>query len=119
MKKIKIDFDFKGAHYEAIIRVRQKPEGREFHITVLDWELERLLYGNHIIKEVDGSLQANVLLEKEGQTELKLVIGGKLSSYLKMTCFADDICVVPIPAEDGWEEWHPIPKHPHHNPVSP
>ncbi|HTI10537.1 MAG TPA: hypothetical protein VL832_18340 [Puia sp.] len=111
MKKIDIEFDFRGRHYDAIIRIRQKPGGREFFITILDWELERLLYGNQVIKEADGSLQANVLLENKDQTELKLTIAGQLSKHMKMRCFTGDVCVSPLPGEEGWEEWHPIPRH--------
>ena len=111
-----IGFDFRDAHYDAIIRIRQKPAGREFHITVLDWELERLLYGNHIIKEEDGSLQANLLPEKKIQTELKLTIAGALSQQLKIGCFADDICVTTVHSENRWEDWHPIARHQHQNP---
>ena len=57
MKKIKIPFEYNGFHYVAVIRVRKNPGAREFHITVLNWELERLLYSNQVIQEVDGVLQ--------------------------------------------------------------
>ncbi len=112
MKKIDIEFEYKGHQYDAAIRIKNKAEGKkEYRITVLDWELERLLYGNQIIQEADGALQANVLLEKKEQTELKLIIAGRLSSYLKIPCFAGDLCIVPSPQEEGWEEWHPISRH--------
>jgi hypothetical protein len=111
MKKIDIEFNFRGRRYDAAIRIWQKAGGREFHITALDWDLERLLYGNEVIKEVDGSLQANIQLENKDQTELKLIIAAALSSYLKVPCFAGDVCVGTSPMEEGWEELHPIPRH--------
>jgi hypothetical protein len=94
MKKIDISFDFRGRPYEAVIRVCEKGGVKEFDTTVLDWELERLLYGNQVIREVDGTLQANILVDKKEQTELKLSIASRLSEYLKVPCFVGDSCLV-------------------------
>src|ERR1700732_2884717 len=104
MKKIDIEFDFKGCHYIAVIRVEQVTGGRDFHVTVLNWDLERLLYGNHIIKEVEGSLEANVVLENKEQTELKLIIASRLSNNLKLPCFACGQRVAVGHTSDGWED---------------
>ncbi len=111
MKKINIEFDFRDHRYNAIIRVSQKGGRREFHITVLNWELERLLYGNEVISEADGSIQANLLLENKEQAELKLVIAAGLSRHLKIPCFVGDQCVSSDPPKEGWEGLHPIPRH--------
>lgn len=111
MKKIDIEFVFKGRHYDAAIRIAQKAGGREFHITVLDWHLERLLYGSEVIKEVEGSLQANAQLENKDQTELKLTIAAALGNYLKLPCFAGNVCVGTGQAGNSWEDLHPIPRH--------
>lgn len=70
MKKIHLEFDFMGQHYFAIVRVRDKHPGKEFDITVLDWTLERLLYGNHLINEANGALEANIIHQNKEQTEL-------------------------------------------------
>ena len=113
MKKIHLSFDFKDRHYDAAIRVRQRTRGREFTITALDWGLERLLYGNQVIQEIDGALQANVLAENKDQTELKLIIAARLSQYLKIPCFTGDQCVMTGHVEEGWEDLHPIPRHEH------
>jgi hypothetical protein len=113
MKKFHLSFVFKDFHYDAAIRVRQRARGREFAITALDWRLERLLYGNQAIQEVDGALQANVLPEKWEQTELKLIIAAQLSQYLKIPCFTGDQCLMTSHVEEGWEDLHPIPRHEH------
>ena len=111
MKKIEIQFSYKGHRFDAIIRAFKKGAGREFHITVLNWELERLLYGNEIIEEVDGIMQANVLPEKREQAELKLIIASRLSNYLKIPCFTGDTCVAADANQVGWEHFHPNPRH--------
>jgi hypothetical protein len=113
MKKFDLSFDFKAHHYDAAIRVQQRDVGREFAITVLDWNLERLLYDNHIIREADGMLQANVLPGKKDQTELKLIIASRLSEYLKIPCFVGEQCLMVNPHEESWEELHPISRHEH------
>jgi hypothetical protein len=115
MKKIIIAFEFRELHFDAVIRVRKNPGVREFYITVLNWELERLLYGNQVINEVDGVLQANVLEEKKDQTELKLSIACRLSEYLNMRCFAGE-CLLGTSDGSKWEDFHPIPRHEHELP---
>jgi hypothetical protein len=111
MKKIDIQFDFRGRHHEALIRVFKKGPGREYHITVLDWNLERLLYGNEVIEEKDQVLHANVRPEKPDQAELKLIIAARLSNQLKVPCFTGNQCLAETPKEEGWEHLHPIPRH--------
>ena len=113
MKKIEIAFNFRGRQYNATIRARQKPEGREFAITARNWELERLLYGNHLIDEKEGALHVNALPGKMKQMELKLIIAARLSEHLKLPCFVGDQCLVSGPPEETWEDLHPIPRHPH------
>jgi hypothetical protein len=111
MKKIDIQFDFRGGHHEALIRIFKKAAGHEYHITVLDWDLERLLYGNEVIEEKDKVLHANVLPEKPDQAELKLIIAARLSTYLKIPCFTGNQCLASDIKEDGWEHMHPIARH--------
>ncbi|MDR3716448.1 MAG: hypothetical protein P4L51_26885 [Puia sp.] len=116
MKKIGIEFDFKGRHHNATVRLVEKGGKHEYHITVLDWELERILYGNEVIGNADGSLQANLLPGKSEQNELKLAIATALSRYLKIPCFVGDQCVSPVSSDSGWEHLHPIPHHHPHPP---
>jgi hypothetical protein len=87
------------------------PRGREFLITVLDWNLERLLYGSHVIREADGVLTVNALPENREQTELKLTIAARLAEQLKLACFVGDECLSTTPGERTWEYFHPLPGH--------
>jgi hypothetical protein len=113
MKKFNLSFDFRGCQYVAAIRVRQNTGITEFDITVLNWRLERLLYGNQIIKEVDGTLQANVVQENEEQAELKLIIAARLGEYLKEPTFVNDECRLGGTQTKGWETFHPLARHQH------
>jgi hypothetical protein len=108
MEKFKLSFDFKGRHCQAVISMQQKSAGREFAVTSLDGDLETLLDGNHIIREIGGELEADVLVEKREQTELKLIIASRLSEYLNMACFVGNECLTPHAHAENWRELHPL-----------
>ncbi len=80
MEKFSISFDFRGRRCQTIILAQQKSGGREFVVTGLEKDLESLLEGNHIIRETDGVLEADITeTEMKEQTELKLIIASSLS----------------------------------------
>ena len=111
MEKFHLSFDFKGRPHQALISMQQKSGGREFAVTGLDEDLERLLEGNHIIRETDGTLEADVLADKKEQTELKLIIASRLSEYLNMACFVGNECLTPRAHAENWQELHPLIRH--------
>ena len=112
MKKISISFYFKGALYSSMIRVKEMENRKEYHVTILDWELERLLYGNHIIEEVNNSFNVEISSENPRQTELKLRITSELSRQLKIPCFIEKKTkVTSNNFSESWEQLHPLPRH--------
>ena len=82
IKLLSLEFEYQTAFYYALIRVKEGAH-REYHITVMNGELERLLYGNHIILEVNGRLQVDLPAEQNLQGRLKLAIAQALREYLK------------------------------------
>lgn len=111
MEKFRLSFDFKGRPCKATISTRVKPEGREFAITELDEELERILSGNRIIREINGTLEADVQAAKREQTELKLIIASRLSEYLNVACFVGNECLTRRAHAENWQELHPLFRH--------
>jgi hypothetical protein len=111
MEKFRISFDFKGRPYQATISTQIKSGGREFVITELDEELERILSSNHTIREINGNLEADVLAAKREQTELKLIIASRLSEHLNMACFVGNECLTPRAHAENWQELHPLFRH--------
>ena len=79
-----IGFEFKGKEYYTLIRVKEKSDKTEYHITVMNGELEKLLYGNHIINEVNGHLQIDSGLEVNEQGKLKRQIIDALIKHLQV-----------------------------------
>jgi hypothetical protein len=82
IKLLSIEFEYRKTFYYALIRVKQNTY-REYHVTVMNGALEQLLYGSHIILEVNGRLQVDLPAEHNEQGKLKLAIAHALREYLK------------------------------------
>jgi len=81
-KLLNLGFEYKGCIYYSLIRVKEKENCTEYQVTVMDGNLEKLLYGNHIIKEVNGQLEMDLPDDNE-QRELKTIIAQSLNVYLQ------------------------------------
>lgn len=78
-----VGFEFNDSFYYSLIRVKPKTSGTDYEITVMNGDLEKLLYGNHVIKQRDNYLEYE-LLETNEQGLLKLAIANALSKFLKV-----------------------------------
>ena len=78
---ITVGFEFCEKIYQSIIRVKVKKGFNEYKITIMNGDLEKLLYGNHVIKEINGFLQIEII-EHTSQELLKLKIGEALSKLI-------------------------------------
>jgi hypothetical protein len=115
MEKFTLSFEYNDRPYTAAIEVRETPAGRAFVLTPQNKELAKLLSGNPFIREIDGTLEADVLAEHVEQTQLKLVIASRLSEYLNMPCFAGNVCLMAHAHVENWEELHPLLRHEAHH----
>jgi hypothetical protein len=77
-----IGFEFEGNHYDSLIRKKQKDNTTEYYVTIMNGELEKLLFGNHIIAEVDGVLQIDNAIPDPKKAALKLAITRALYKFL-------------------------------------
>jgi hypothetical protein len=83
MKTISLSFDFQGAPYEALARVKETTATTEYHITVMNGELEKRLFGNHIIiEEEKGNLRIGPVSD-DSIASLKCCIGEALKKELQ------------------------------------
>ncbi|MET0463104.1 MAG: hypothetical protein ABW007_08115 [Chitinophagaceae bacterium] len=70
-----ITFNYRESQYEALIRVvKQKEDRKEYRITIMNGELEVLLYGHHLLKEENGKLDFSITGIPENIVELKTTI---------------------------------------------
>lgn len=76
-------FEYRNVMHYCLIRYKAFQKHNEYAITIMNGELEKILFGNHIICEKEGCL----FLENAGndvQKVLKERIAKKLSTLLNM-----------------------------------
>ena len=79
---LSVSFQFEGTEQHALIRKKRKTGHNEYYITVMNGKLEKLLFGNHILKEINGVLQTDPVVPADKQSQLKLAIAGELKKHL-------------------------------------
>lgn len=81
---LSIGFEYHNRSYYTLIRVCQKDNAKEYHVTVMNGPLESLLYGCNIFTEKNGKLENEAALSplSEEQTALRMTIGRALEHYL-------------------------------------
>lgn len=80
-KFLTVGFEFYEKLYHSLIMIKKKKGYKIYQITVMNGDLEKLLYGNHIIREINGCLQVEIS-ENNKQGMLKLKIAEALSKLL-------------------------------------
>lgn len=76
-------FEYSNAIHYCLVRYKAQQKHNEYAITIMNGELEKVLFGNHVICERDGFL----FLETAGndvQRILKERIAEKLSTFLNI-----------------------------------
>ena len=79
-----LGFEYKGREYYSLIRVKARNDKTEYHVTVMNGDLERLLYGNHVIREVNGELEIEAIPPSSEQCKLKKQIAEALNRHLHL-----------------------------------
>ena len=87
-KFLVIPFDFCHATYYSLIMCKSKTDCTEYRITVMNGDLEKLLFGSNVIKEINGSLHLDIP-NNEPQGRLKMEIAKSLEKILNipLQCF--------------------------------
>jgi hypothetical protein len=80
-KFLTVGFEFCGKLYRSLIMIKKRNNYKAYRITVMNGDLEKILFGNQIIKEVNGCLQIEVS-ENNEQVKLKTIIAEALSKLL-------------------------------------
>lgn len=79
---LSVSFEFEGTEYNSLIRKKRKSDHNEYYITIMNGKLEKLLFGNHILKEVNGVLEIDHIIPSDKQSQLKLAIAKALKNHL-------------------------------------
>jgi hypothetical protein len=84
-KIISLEFRYRSRMYYALIRTKEDGDKRLHSITIMNGDLEQLLYGNHIIMEKDGCFQSVLPIVNKQIGELKQSIINALCKYVQAT----------------------------------
>lgn len=79
---LSLGFEYKGCHHSFLARVKEDGNKTEYHVTVMNGELEKLLYGNYVITGINGHIIADKPDATGDQHLLKSFIAKALSKYL-------------------------------------
>src|SRR5688572_37556 len=84
MEIMSLEFSYRSKTYYALIRTKIVQQEKQYHITVMNGELERLLYGHHIVSPRGNNFLhvANEEIAGPEVTELKQCIIEALWKYL-------------------------------------
>lgn len=90
MEIISIEFKYRHATYYALVRVKEKDDCTEYHVTVMNGRLEQRLYGNHVFVETDGQLHIEPVPEKE-TGQLRVAVGLALCKHYNKPYYSNAI----------------------------
>jgi len=77
---VSIEFEYKQKVYYALARIKDKKDHNEYHITVMNGELEQKLYGNHVFVEDESWIELSPMPEnRTGQ--LRMAVGMALCKH--------------------------------------
>lgn len=80
-KFLVIGFEFCETFYYSLILCKPQSDCKEYRITVMNGDLEKLLCSNNIIREINGSLQMEISQNKQQQL-VKIAIANALSKFI-------------------------------------
>lgn len=81
MDILSLEFEYKSNLYRALVRTKILPQEKQYHITVMNGDLEKMLYGHHIISG-QKDLRPEEQLSPE-VAELKQCIARALENHLQ------------------------------------
>ena len=81
-KMIAVPFEFNDKEYCDLVRIKSSKDGGEFHVTIMNGELERALYGHHVFIYNDGVLHARSVAENHQLSSLQEKIGWAIIDHL-------------------------------------
>lgn len=77
---ISIEFVYRQKNHFALVRIKEKNDNMEYHITIMNGALEQKLYGNHIFIEEAGEILLAPVPENE-TGQLRLAVGMALCKH--------------------------------------
>ena len=80
---ISIPFDYRNQSYTALVATKEIASTREYRITIMNGELEQLLFGHHIFSLREGEIRPQNSTDDPEVTSLQMCLVNALSKLEK------------------------------------
>jgi hypothetical protein len=81
-KLVALPITYNGTEYYSLVSFIKRDNCMQLRVTIMNGDLERLLYGNNVFEYSDGRLIADLDSCKREVATLKRTIANALESYL-------------------------------------
>ena len=81
---LSLEFTYRSKTYHALIRTKMDEQRLAYYVTIMNGELERLLYGNHVLVNENGKLRSEPEILDQHIAELKQCIAEALCERLQL-----------------------------------
>ena len=81
---ISLEFTYRSQTYYALIRTKLNEQRLAYYVTIMNGELERMLYGNHILIDEAGELRSDPEILDQEIAELKQCVTDALTERLQL-----------------------------------
>ncbi len=79
---LSLGFEYKGYHHSFLARIRENGNKTEYHVTIINEEMENRLFGTQIIASVNGQIILDMPDSPDEKQILKHHIANALTKYL-------------------------------------
>lgn len=83
-KMLAVPFEYNKKEFCTLVRVKPGMEQTELEVTIMNGDLERMLYGNHVFHYKNGDLIADIPAKEKEKALLQLQIGQALKNYIHL-----------------------------------
>lgn len=81
---VSLPFKYNERSYTALITIKKASDHTEYRVTVMNGELEKLLFGHHIIIGKNGHFLTGEVFENSATQQLRQAILGALTNHCDM-----------------------------------
>ncbi len=80
---LSLGFEYKGYHHSFLARIKENGNKTEYHVTIINEEMQNRLFGTQIITSVNGQIIMDMPAIPDEQQVLKHHIAKALTKYLQ------------------------------------
>jgi hypothetical protein len=82
-KILSLEFTYRSKTYYALVRTKMMGQEKQHHLTIMNGDLEMILYGHHVVIEEDGELRSATEIQHPEVALLKKCVIEALYNYMQ------------------------------------